>query len=112
MDTMKFMIGGKEMELSHHEMKHIADVYWEHWGKKSMLEFSEHMKHKAVSHIADALAMHHKPEHEDDVKDAIAHALHIAANNGDWDLLAEVLYEASEVAAACFSIYSIEDSED
>lgn len=112
METMKVMVGGKEMELTHHEMKHIADKYWEEWGKKSMLKFSEKMKHKASDNIADALAMFRKPESEDEIKHAIAHALLIAADSGDWDLLAEVLYEASEFAAASFSVYSVEDSED
>ena len=112
MEHMKFMIGGKETELSAHEMKHIADTYWEHWGKKKMLTFSEKMKHKAIDHIADALAMHHKPEDEEGIKDAMSRAIYIAVTTGDWDLLAEVFYEASEAAAASFSIYSIEDSED
>lgn len=112
METIKVMVGGKEMEFSHHEMKHIADKYWEHWGKKSMLDFAEKMKHKAADNIADALAMFHKPGSEDEVKNAIAHALVIAADCGDWDLLAEVLYEASEYAAASFSVYSIEEPEE
>lgn len=112
METMKVMVGGKEMELTHHEMKHIADKYWEHWGKHSMLKFAEKMKHKAADNVADALAMFRKPESEDEIKHAIAHALFIAADSGDWDLLAEVLYEASEFAAASFSVYSIEDPED
>lgn len=112
METMKFMIGGKETELTAHEMQRIADTYWEHWGKKKMLTFAEKMKHKATNNIADALAMHHKPEDEDDIKDAMARAIYLAVTSGDWDLLAEVFYEASEAAAACFSIYNIEDSED
>jgi hypothetical protein len=112
METMKVMVGGKEMELTHHEMKLISEKYWEHWGKKSMLKFSEKMKDKAADNIADALALHRTPVDEDEVKGAIAHALMIASDSGDWDLLAEVLYESSEMAAACFSIYSIEDSEE
>jgi hypothetical protein len=112
METMKVMVGGKEMELTHHEMKHIADKYWEEWGKKSMLKFSEKMKNKAAGNIADALAMFRKPESEDEIKHAIAHALFIASDSGDWDLLAEVLYEASEFAAASFSVYSVEEPED
>ena len=109
MDSMKFMIGGKEMELTHHEMKEISEKYWEHWGKHSMLEFAEKMKHKATSHIADAVGLHHIPEDEDGIKHAIAHAIYIAAETGDWDLLAEVIYESAEAAAASFSIYNIED---
>ena len=36
----KFMIGGKEMELTEHEMKHIANVWWEKFGKSGMEKFS------------------------------------------------------------------------
>lgn len=111
METMKFMIGGKEMELTAHEMKAISDKYWEHWGKKSMLDYAERMIHKADENIKDALALHHTPKDEDDVKDAIAHALYVASRCGDWDLLAEVLYESSERAAACFSYKNITEED-
>lgn len=112
METIKVMVGGKEMDFSKHEMKHIADKYWEHWGKHSMLDFAKKMKLKAADNIADALAMFHKPESEDEVKNAIAHALFIAFDSGDWDLLAEVLYESSEFAAASYSVYNIEEPEE
>lgn len=112
MDTMKFMIGGKEVELSHHEMKHVADTYWEHWGKKSMLDYSERMIHKAQENIKDALNMHIAPHDEDSTKRAIAVAMCIAIDSGDFDLAAEVLYEAAERAAACFSYKSIKEDEE
>lgn len=112
MDTMKVMIGGKEMELTAHEMKAISNKYWEHWGKHSMLDYSEKMIHKANNNIKDALAMSIAPKDEDDVKCAIAHALSIAAHCGDWDLLAEVIYESAERAAACFSYKSIKEDEE
>ena len=111
METMKFMIGGKEAELTLHEMKTISDKYWEHWGKDSMLAYAEKMIHKANSNIRDALAMHSTIKDEDDVKVAIAHALDISAHCGDWDLLAEVLYESAERAAACFSYKSITEED-
>lgn len=108
MDTMKFMIGGKETEVSHKEMKHIADTYWEHTGKHSMLEYSKKMIRKAEDNIADALSMSEIPKDEKSVKDAMSYALSLAFMTGDFDMLAEVLYEASERAAACFSYKSIE----
>ena len=112
MHTMKFMIGGKETELTTHEMKEISNKYWEHWGKNSMLDYSEKMIHKADNNIKDALAMGIAPKDEDDVKWAIAHALSIADHCGDWELLAEVIYESAERAAACFSYKSIKADEE
>jgi hypothetical protein len=109
---MKFMIGGKEVELNLHEMKHISNTYWEHWGKKSMLAYSERMIHKANENIKHALGMHYAPKDEDEVKDAIAEAFEVAMSEGDWDTLAEVLYESSERAAACFSYKSIKEDEE
>lgn len=103
MDTMKFMIGGKEVELTHHEMKHVADVYWEHWGKHSMVAYSEKMIHKSQDEIKDALGLHIAPHDEDATKRAIATAICIGMDSGDYDLVAEVVYEAAERAAACFS---------
>jgi hypothetical protein len=109
---MKFMIGGKEMELTLHEMKHISNTYWEHWGKKSMLDYSEKMINKADTNIKDALDMYTVPKDEDEVKEAIAVAFSMALRHHDWNLLAEVLYEASERAAACFSYKSIKEDEE
>lgn len=107
MDTMKFMIGGKETELTHKEMKHIADTYWEHSGKDTMLDYSKKMIHKANANIADALGMSELPKDEDTVKDALAHAISMAFMAGDFTMLAEVIYESAERAAACFSYKSI-----
>jgi hypothetical protein len=111
MESMKFMIGGKEMELNHHEMKHIADVYWEHAGKHDMLDYSKHMIHKAETNIAEALGMSEMPKDEDSVKDAIAYATSMAFMTGDFDMFAEVVYESAERAAACFSYKSITEKD-
>ena len=109
MDTMKFMLGGKEVELTHKEMKHIADTYWEHSGKHTMLAYSKKMIHKADTNIARALDMDELPEDEDAVKDALAYALSMAFMSGDFAMLSEVIYESAERAAACFSYKSIEE---
>lgn len=111
MESAKVMVGGKDMELTHHEMKEIADKYWEHWGKHSMLDYAKKMMHKANENIAEALGVPGVPEDEDDVKEMISEAISSAMLTGDFDMLAEVLYESSERAAACFAYKNIVDED-
>jgi hypothetical protein len=101
----KFMIGGREMELSVDEMKDIASAWWEHYGKSGMAKFFEHYQHKAAGNIRDALGHCNVPESEKDVKSAIAQAI----IGGDPCLMAEVMFEAMEWESAYFGLHSITD---
>jgi hypothetical protein len=101
----KFMIGGKEMEVSVKEMKEISNAWWEHYGKSGMTKFFEHYQNKAAGNIRDALGHCNVPESEKDVKFAIAQAL----IGGDPCNIAEVVFEAMEWESAYFGLHSITD---
>ena len=104
METMKVMIGGKEMELTEHEAKHIADTWWEKHGKSGMEKFFTHYQKKAAENIGKAIGRM-PPESERDVKTALA----VAAFSCDPDLIAEVTFEAMEWQYAYAGLESIED---
>lgn len=104
METLKVMIGGKEMELTAHEAKHIADMWWEKYGKSGMEKFFEHYRKKAAENIGKAIGRM-PPESEHDVKIALS----IAAFSQDPDLIAEVTFEAMEWQSAYAGLKSIED---
>jgi hypothetical protein len=101
----KFMVGGREMELSVDEMKEISNAWWEHYGKSGMAKFFEHYQSKAAGNIRDALGHCNVPEREKDVKSAIAQAI----IGGDPCLMAEVMFEAMEWESAYFGLHSITD---
>lgn len=101
---MKVMIGGKEMELNAHEAKHIADMWWEKYGKSGMEKFFEHYQKKAAENIGAAVGRK-APETEREVKVCIA----CAAFSCDPDLIAEVTFEAMEWQSAYAGLKSIED---
>lgn len=61
-------------------------------------DMAEHYWWKAKENIQQAVNSVHKPESEEDVKSAIARALEIAFDCGDYDLAAEVIYESCEFA--------------
>lgn len=98
----KFMIGGKEMELTEHEMKHISNVWWEKFGKSGMEKFFEHYQKKAAENIGAAVGRK-APETEREVKVCIA----CAAFSCDPDLIAEVMFEAMEWQTAYAGLESI-----
>lgn len=100
-----FTVGGRTVMLTVPEMKEISRYYWEHFGKKSMLDFFEKYKHKAAENIRKALRMAEAPEEEADVKWAIAMAL----RHDDAALAGEVLFESMEFAVAHATLESIEE---
>lgn len=99
-----FHIDGKEVFLSPAEMKIIADIWWENYGKNSMKEFFERYHRKAGKHIAAALGFAEAPASEKDVKGAIARAV----SCGNPDVIAEVVFEAMEWQTAYAGLKSIE----
>jgi hypothetical protein len=101
----KFMVGGKEMELTVSEMKEISNAWWEHYGKSGMEKFFEHYQSKAAGNIRDALGHCNVPNSEKEVKAAITQAL----ASGDPCRIAEVMFEAMEWESAYFGLHSITD---
>ena len=102
--THMFHINNSEVALTPGEMKMIADIWWEHYGKSRMEEFFEKYRDRAGNNIAEALGCSHAPENEKEVKGAIAMAL--ASNNPD--LAAEVIFEAMEWESAYSGLKGIE----
>ena len=99
-----FHIDGREIHLTSGEMKMIADIWWELYGKHSMKEFFEEYRDKAAENIRKALNGHAVPETEKEIKGAIAMAL--SYNNAA--LSAEVIYESMEWQTAYACLESIE----
>lgn len=105
-ESHHFHIGGKQIPLTRHEMKMVADTWWEEYGKHSMEHYFTEMKAKAARHIAEAVDCKHEPVDEAEVKNALAHAL----AGGDADVIAEVIHESAEWVNANSGIRSIEYS--
>jgi hypothetical protein len=99
-----FMIGGKETAITEHEMKIIADAWWEEIGKHSMKHYFEHVLNTAAENIRAALGHCRMPESEKEIKGAIAQAV----SNGNPDLIAEVIHEAAEWECGYFGLHSID----
>ena len=99
-----FTIGGRPISLTHTEMEMVADYWWEHHGKKSMENFFKSYQHKAAENIKKAIGYHTAPNNEPEIKLAIAHAL----EDGDSDLIAEVMFEAMEWQTAHSNLKSID----
>lgn len=101
----EFKIDGASVWLTESDMKHIADTWWEHYGKSRMADFFEKYQEKAADNIREALGHTDVPTCEAEVKAAIAQAF----DHGDPDLLAEVLFEAMEWETAYSGLESIKD---
>jgi hypothetical protein len=81
----------KTETTNHHHHSHAENYLW-----------------RAKDNIQMAVNSIHKPECEEDVKCAIARALEIAFDCGDFDLAAEVIYESTEFA---IGHYELEEEE-
>lgn len=99
-----FHIDGREIHLTAGEMKLIADIWWQHYGKHSMKDFFEAYRDRAAENIRKALNGHAVPTCELEIKGAIAMAL--ASDNAN--LAAEVIFEAMEWQTAYAGLESIE----
>ena len=100
-----FHINGREVHLTPGEMKIIADIWWENYGKHSMKVFFERYHKKASENIMKALEAHMPPASEEDVKGAIARAV----SAGHPSLIAEVVFEAMEWQTAYAGLKSIQE---
>lgn len=98
-----FMIGGKQIALTEHEMKIIADAWWEKTGKHTMEGYFDHVMNTASENIRSALGHCTAPDCEKDIKGAIAQAV----SCGDPGLIAEVIHEAAEWECGYFGMHSI-----
>lgn len=100
----RFTVSSGEISLTPAEMEHIANVWWEHYGKSKMEKFFEHYQKKAGEHIAAALGFMAAPESEPEVKAAIKKSL----ASGNYELAAEVIFEAMEWQTAYSGLKSFE----
>ena len=85
MDNMKFMIGGKEVEISHHEARQIAEKF-----NLMHHETNEHYQGRAYHNICEAAKYHgirHVENTEDDMKDLMI----LALRNEDPEMLGELI---------------------
>lgn len=101
--SLAFTIGGKHTMLTTEEMKEIANVYLDQFGKNKMVEFYSHYQKKAAENIQKALGWSDCPKTENDIKESIATALH----RNHAELAAEVIFEAMEWETAYSSLESI-----
>ena len=86
MDSMKFMIGGKEIDVSHHEAKLIAEKF----GFACHHETNEHYQNRAYHNICEAAKYHgirRVDDNEDDMKDLMVFAL----RHEDPEMLGELI---------------------
>lgn len=86
MDSMKFMIGGKEIDVSHHEAKMIAEKF----GLACHHETNEHYQNRAYHNICEAAKYHgirRVDDSEDDMKDLMVFAL----RHEDSEMLGEII---------------------
>jgi hypothetical protein len=104
-DHHVFNFNGRQVALTTMEVKHIANYYWEHIGKHSMVEYYKKYQHKAAEHIMRATHSSELPATEKNVKSAIAYAVAV----GEPGLIAEVIFEGMEWAIAYAALESIED---
>ena len=86
MENMKFMIGGKEVDISHHEAKMIAEKFnlLEHH------ETNEHYQDRAFENICEAAKQHgikHVRNDEADMKELMVYAL----RHEDEEMLGELI---------------------
>lgn len=101
-------IEGQMVHLPDGEIKRISDHYWATIGQKTMLEFYSAYKRSAAENIRKALGACKPPEHEEDVKGAIA----LALRHCDAELAGEVLFEAMEWQTAYAALKNIEADND
>ena len=94
-------ISGTSVEISHEEAQRIA--------REIMPKSADHADFIAAYHdraahnLKCALDMDVAPRSEEQVKSAIAAAFCHCARTGDWELLAEVLYESMEFESSHFA---------
>lgn len=88
MDSMKFMIAGREVEISHHEAKQIAEKFG--IAGAAHHETNEHYQERAFHNICEAARYHgirHVDETESEMKDLMVFAL----RNEDPEMLGELI---------------------
>lgn len=87
MESMKFMIGGKEVEISHHEAKMIAEKFELSGGHH---ETNEHYQNRAFHNICEAAKYYgikRVADNEADMKDLMVFAL----RQEDPEMLGELI---------------------
>jgi hypothetical protein len=101
-----FRVGDRQVAMTQHEMKTVADTWWEKYGKSSMEHYFTEMKAKAAENIRAAVNCTHELTDESEIKNALAYALAV----GDADVIAEVIHEAAEWVNADSGLRSISRS--